>query len=497
VAARLESRARLVYREQLIAIDAAMKKTSNANASAALRRHLAAVTCGALEAVTGSPTLKTRERELVRALAGAMRGHDQKPLNAAAEITLKEYLPHFILSALKAPQKCAARRMITSARFVSELMRVDDEDDDEDEARVVAPSLVLSVTALPLVVIAHETMSRAIYSNHHAVAGVEAVLSDVLIPLLGGRFAAESKPTSSTAKRAPTPAFPRPQPLASSRAHFPFPGGAARPTAERSTTDETVRAPPSRPASPALPIAEATDKEKLQANIFRVALKSNAVWRIVRAYVSVSVMSLARAALATPAARETERLSTFQAISKRHERSPREAEIERVRGVLKAAIKSSEKSLSTERREADRALSDAVAPLPADALGLDDDASYDLGPRWGDAESAKALTPSAFFVEENASERERTLLIAATRFLAQCAKSSDAQGFAEVSARTAQIQAAITFLLEPGSHHNATNASKHSHFTSALRSLSQTLGDRAELPKRDAPRGGARSRRRR
>ena len=33
-----------------------------------------------------------------------MRGHDQKPLNAAAEITLKEYLPHFILSALKAPQ---------------------------------------------------------------------------------------------------------------------------------------------------------------------------------------------------------------------------------------------------------------------------------------------------------------------------------------------------------------------------------------------------------
>ena len=507
VAARLESRARLVYREQLIAIDAAMKKTSNANASAALRRHLAAVTCGALEAVTGSPTVKTRERELVRALAGAMRGHDQKPLNAAAEITLKEYLPHFILSALKAPQKCAARRMITSARFVSELMRVDDEDDDEDEARVVAPSLVLSVTALPLVVVAHETMSRAIYSDHHAVAGVEAVLSDVLIPLLGGRFVAESKPTtsmtttvsatSSTAKRAPTPAFPRPQPLASSRAHFPFPGGAARPTAERSTADETVRAPPSRPASPALPIAEATDKEKLQANIFRVALKSNAVWRIVRAYVSVSVMSLARAALATPAARETERLSTFQAISKRHERSPREAEIERVRDVLKAAIKSSEKSLSTERREADRALSDAVAPLPADALGLDDDASYDLGPRWGDAESAKALTPSAFFVEENASERERTLLIAATRFLAQCAKSSDAQGFAEVSARTAQIQAAITFLLEPGSHHNATNASKHSHFTSALRSLSQTLGDRAELPKRDAPRGGARSRRRR
>ena len=100
-------------------------------------------------------------------------------------------------------------------------------------------------------------------------------------------------------------------------------------------------------------------------------------------------------------------------------------------------------------------------------------------------------------MEENASERERTLLIAATRFLAQCAKSSDAQGFAEVSARTAQIQAAITFLLEPGSHHNATNASKHSHFTSALRSLSQTLGDRVELPKRDAPRGGARSRRRR
>ena len=101
-------------------------------------------------------------------------------------------------------------------------------------------------------------------------------------------------------------------------------------------------------------------------------------------------------------------MSTFQAISKRHERSPREAEIERVRDVLKAAIKSSEKSLSTERREADRALSDAVAPLPADALGLDDDASYDLGPRWGDAESAKALTPSAFFVEENASEPERT-----------------------------------------------------------------------------------------
>ena len=51
MAARLESRARLVYREQLIAIDAAMKKTSNANASAALRRHLAAVTCGAGEAV--------------------------------------------------------------------------------------------------------------------------------------------------------------------------------------------------------------------------------------------------------------------------------------------------------------------------------------------------------------------------------------------------------------------------------------------------------------
>jgi hypothetical protein len=100
-------------------------------------------------------------------------------------------------------------------------------------------------------------------------------------------------------------------------------------------------------------------------------------------------------------------------------------------------------------------------------------------------------------VEENASERERTLLIAATRFLAHCAKSSDAQGFAEVSARTAQIQAAITFLLEPGSHHNATNTSKHSHFTSALRSLSQTLGDRAELPKRDASRGSARSRRRR
>ena len=513
VAARLESRARLVFREQLIAIDAAMNttsKTSNANASTALRRQLAVVTCGALEAVTGSPTLKTRERALVRALAGAMRGRDQKPMNGAAEIALKEFLPHFILSALKTPQKCAARRMITSARFVSALMRVDggDEDDEEGE-RVVAPSLVLSVTALPLVVVAHETMSRTMSSDHHAVAGVEAVLTDVLIPLLAGRFSVESKPpppppttvsaTSSTAKRAraPTPAFPKPQPLTSNRAHFPFPGDAGRRSAERSHGDATVHAPASRPASPALPIVEATGKEKSQANIFRVALKSNAVWRIIRAYVSVSVMSLARAALATPAARETtDRSSAFQAISKKHERSLREAEIERMREVLKAAIKSSEKALSTERREAERALSDALAPFSAAAVAHDDDASYDLGPRWGDAESAKTLTPSAFFVEENASERERTLLIAATRFLTQCAKSSDAQGFAEVSARTSQIQAAVTFLLEPGSHHNATNASKHSHFTSALRALSQTLGDRAELPKRDAPSGGARASRR-
>ena len=515
VASRLESRARLVYREQLIAIDAAMNttsKTSNANVSAALRRQLAVVTCGALEAVTGSPTLKTRERALVRALAGAMRGRDQKPMNGAAEIALKEFLPHFILSALETPQKCAARRMVTSARFVSELMRVDGEDEDDEEGeRVVAPSLVLSVTALPLVVVAHETMSRAMSSDHHAVAGVEAVLTEVLIPLLAGRFSAKSKPTTSSTTtttttvsatsssskrgRAPTAAFPKPQPLTSNRAHFPFPGVAARPNAERLRADATVHAPASRPASPALPIVEATGKEKSQADMFRVALKSNAVWRIVRAYVSVSVMSLARAALATSAARETtDRSSAFQAISKRHERSPRQAEIERMREVLKAAIKSSEKALSTERREAERALSDALAPLSAAAVAHDDDASYDLGPRWGDADSAKTLTPSAFFVEENASERERTLLIAATRFLTQCAKSSDAQGFAEVSARTSQIQAAVTFLLEPGSHHNATNASKHSHFTSALRALSQTLGHRAELPKRDAPsaRGGRR-----
>ena len=402
--------------------------------------------------------------------------------------------------------------MITSARFVSELMRVDDENDDEDEPRVVAPSLVLSVTALPLVVVAHETMSRAIYSDHHAVAGVEAVLSDVLIPLLGGRFAAESKPddvdddidddnglgdvvdgeTSANARVSQTAA------VGVESSALSVSGGAAGRLPSARPPTRRVRAPPSRPASPALPIAEATDKEKLQANIFRVALKSNAVWRIVRAYVSVSVMSLRAPRSRDARGEETEQLSTFQAISKRHERSPREAEIERVRDVLKAAIKLSEKSLSTERREADRALSDAVAPLPADALGLDDDASYDLGPRWGDAESAKALTPSAFFVEENASERERTLLIAATRFLAIAPSRQSAIRFRrEVSARTAQIQAAITFLLEPGSHHNATNTSKHSHFTSALRSLSQTLGDRAELPNADSVAAQRRSRRRR
>ena len=100
-------------------------------------------------------------------------------------------------------------------------------------------------------------------------------------------------------------------------------------------------------------------------------------------------------------------MSTFQAISKRHERSPREAEIERVCDVLKAAIKSSEKSLSTERREADRALA-APSRLSRRRPRADDDASYDLGPRWGDAESAKALTPSAFSwkkMRANASER--------------------------------------------------------------------------------------------
>jgi hypothetical protein len=211
------------------------------------------------------------------------------------------------------------------------------------------------------------------------------------------------------------------------------------------------------------------DDQTMECALFRTALNSNAVWRVTRAYVAASVSFLVRAALASSTSREQNQVSV-DLFSKPNHRSPRAREIERIKALLASAQNLCDKSVALERKEAERALSDALPPLPETAVIRE---SRDLGDvRWGDPLSTPALAPNAFFVEESASERGRTLINAATKFLSQCASSTDDRARAEVLRRVEHIEAAVTFLLDSEA---LKQSSSSVAMVSGLRALSRAL----------------------
>ena len=487
VAIKIEKHAVSIFRAQLSAVNDALRsalRDGDGCLMALAHRQLAVFTCGVLESMTGAPNLADRETEMIKSLAYALRGEDGKPFGVAGETVVRNYLPHFVLSALKAPQKSATRRVIASTLLISRMI----EPGSKSEPNcIVSPSYVFGSMALPLVTIVHELMEGA--TDHHAKAGVEAVLTDLLIPLLGGGFkrdvavrtldepkhptntsrivshTASSKQSTYFPKPSfPKPSFPKPQPLVS-------------------TTRQASNVPQNpttlmRPIAPVVREVEVTSNgagtaESVDSmdstDLARVALSSSAVWRVVRSYVAASMTILTRAALATTVSQEVTSQMSFKVVVKPPEKTPRMTEIERVRETLVKSKKVGEKTLARELNEAERSLSDGLAPLPEATMTID--RFHEV--RWGDG---PAIAPNAFVVEENASERARSLLVAAIRLLTQCAKCSDPRGRAEVSQYSLVIEDATMFLLDPETRLAPVVAS-------ALRALTDVLGiRRAPLP---------------
>jgi len=457
-------------------------------------QELSAVTCGVLEAMTGAQAWASRELALANAIARAISRQ-----SGSDNVVLKQYLPHFVLSALQAPQKCGARRIMTAVKVLSIIVSLRDTDAQK-------PASVLNVMALPLIVVAHESMVGELY-EHHAATAVASVLTDVLVPLLkdalGDRGAGSTMSTSTAASDATgqqsstsmsassaatkssasargrttmevTVATPRP--------YFPFPG--ARP-ATVATLTATNTTPAPAPVVHQAPIAQpesTTSISTLKAEALR-ALSTNAVWRIICAHVSVSVAILTRVALEAPVNSEIVASSSFQVIVGKKtaalNESPRLAEITRLRQLLRGAQKATKSALAIERKEVERLMSDALKPLPESFRQNGVDAAI----RWG---LATSLAPNAFVVEEDAQERTRRLVFAAVQFLTHVSKLQG-NGFAEVSKHAASIQAAAAFLLEPS--RRAAGTSSNTATDVALKALLQTLDVRImELPpKQTAP----------
>ena len=448
-------------------------------------------TCGVLESITGSVETCERENHVLKSLATALR---LPSAGGAGDAFLKRYLPHFMLSSLSAPQKCAARRLLTSIKLISELVS---QGLGEEEDGIAPPSVVLNATALSLVVVADEITSVDVSGDHHSAAAICSVITDVLCPLFGGKSqatTASATPTavssasldkSGGARSRPTPqmpaparsrplVFPKPAP-ARARPAFPFPGAASMSSASVP--------PPSRAEAPRAPTnvvaAAAVVPAAANPNKPSRALGSSAVGRIVRAYVSSSISLLINVALAAPVNLE-KGVTSFQVVVGRDaERAPRAREIERLRNLLLEAKASTRRRISKERKDAEISLGDALTPLPEFIRNNgddDDDEDNDSGAyeklgdvRWNEA-SRVSLAPNAYAVEEDVAERGRRIIASSARFLTQVAKSGGDNGFAtEVCRRAPEIQAAVALLLEPG-----CAASKS--LAAPLKTLVQSLG---------------------
>lgn len=487
VAIKVEKHAVSIFRAQLCAINDTLRsalRDGDECLLAVAHRQLAVLTCGVLESTTGAPNLADRESEMIKSLAHALLGEDGKPLGVGGETVVRIFLPHFVLSALKAPQKSATRRIVASTLLISHMIKLGNEN---NRHRIISTSYVFGSMALPLVTIVHDLMEAA--TDHHAKAGVEAVMTDLLIPLLGGGFkrdivsrtldetkipttrkrtisqTAPSKPTSSSSFPKPSfpkpsfpkPTFPKPQPLASTTRQ-------ASSTSQHPSTLTRTSAPILRSiqaVSTAAGTVDSVDSTD-SADSVRAVLNSSAVWRVVRSYVAASLAILTRAALATTVSQEVMGQMSFKVVVKPIEKTSRLMEFERVRELLVKSKKMSEKTLARERNEAERSLSDGLAPLPEAATTVD--RVNDV--RWG---NGPAVAPNAFIVEERSSERARSLLVAAIRLLTQCAKCSDPRGRTEVSQYSAQIKDAAMFCLDPETRLAPVVAS-------ALRALLDALG---------------------
>lgn len=492
LAVALEERATDIFRAELCAIDGALR-TARRDADECLasvaERQLAVCTCGTLESIIGASNVIERERALITSLAKSLCGDDNSPLGLAGETVVRTYLPHFMLHAFGAPQKCAARRLITSTQLVSDLITPAKTKDDEN---VIAPSLVLGSVALPLVVLAHESIAESV--DHHTKGCLAVVLSDVLCPLLSGfkesmdfhrhtrentdKVLSAKHPQVITARstieqRGVAPAFPKPAAFPKLAA-FPKPH---RPTSTRDESSTQYRQILEMNTATVAPRAVENASEVALDDMIKAALNSSAVWRIFRAYVSASVSILSDAALATPISREISTRGSFHVISKVDEKTPRAREIERLREVLTKAKKLSSKALARERKEAERTLSDVLTPLSETVTTISQEGNV----QWG---QGTALAPNLFVVEENTSERARTLLVASVQFLTCCAKSPKVREIAQVSQHSIAIQAAATFLLEPDSRAPPS-------VVNAVKALTRVFGvERSQIPRHHFLRGG-------
>jgi len=468
-----------------ILIRASSSATSATFGQAERLKEFVFTTCGVLESITGSVETCERENHVLKSLASALR---LPSAGGAVEAFLKRYLPHFMLSSLSAPQKCAARRLLTSIKLISELVS---QGLGDDEDGLAPPSVVLNATALSLVVVADEITSVDVSGDHHSAAAICSVLTDVLCPLFGGKPQVTTASATTTAvssasldnsggarsrqmPQMPAPAqsrplvFPKPAP-ARARPAFPFPGAT-------STSSASVP-PPSRAEAPRAPtnVVAAAVVPAANPNKPSRALGSSAVGRIVRAYVSSSISLLINVALAAPVNLE-KGVTSFQVVVGRDaERAPRAREIERLRNLLLEAKASTRRRISKERKDAEISLGDALAPLPEfirnNGDDYDDSGAYEkLGDvRWNEA-SRVSLAPNAYTVEENVAERSRRIIESSARFLSRVAKSGSDNGFApEVCRRASEIQAAVALLLEPG-----YAASKS--LAAPLKTLVQSLG---------------------
>ena len=486
----LERDARDIFTSILIRASSSSSATSTTSATFGQVERLKEfvfTTCGVLESMTGSLETCERENHVLKSLASALR---LPSAGSAGEVFLKRYLPHFMLSSLSAPQKCATRRLLTSIKLISELVSqgLGDEEDG-----LAPPSVVLSATALSLVVVADEITSVDVSGDHHSAAAICSVITDVLYPLLGGKSQATTASATTTAvsevsldksgdvrshqmpqipasSRSRPLVFPKPAP-ARARPAFPFPGAASTSLASVPAPSrvETPRAPTNVVATAVVPAANPNKPSR--------ALGLSAVGRLVRAYVSSSISLLINVALTAPVNLE-KGVTSFQVVVGRDaERSPRAREIERLRNLLLEAKASTRRRISKERKDAEISLGDALAPLPEFIRnnGDDEPGAYEkLGDvRWNEA-SRVSLAPNAYAVEEDVAERGRKIIVSSARFLTQVAKSGDssddAHGFAtEVYRCAPEIQAAVALLLEPG-----CVASKS--LSAPLKALVQSLG---------------------
>jgi len=470
IAPVFENDAGELFRAQLRAVESLRYTHDKERENALSRRELSSVTFGVLEAITGAPMWLARENALINAISRAIC------LQPTESIVLKQFLPHFVLSSLKAPQKCGARRISTAIKMLSTILSL------EDASSSVTSVTVLNAMALPLITVVHEALKGDSY-DHHASMAVAAVLTDVLVPLLkaahddrgvgttSSSISDSSHHSSAISSEAPTPPAPA---SVVSRPYFPFPGArstvaSAPPRPPQSRPISVTRTTPTVATATAMMMPISSKPEALRA------LNTSAVWRIVCAHISASVAFLTRVALAAPVNAEITTMSAFQVMGRRPPsvgHSPRSAEITRLREILLDAKQTANKALSVERKEAERLLGDALEPLPESFQTLDT-FSWGMASEYG----TRALAPNAFVVEEDASERGRRIVYAAVSFLTHVAKLQG-NGFAEVSKRAVEIQAAVTILLEPG-----CAASKTLDIT--RKALLQTLGLRViDLPSR-------------